>query len=60
VADWRKAEEASMVPVVVQQTFNTDYVDPIQVKTQMLAGIKYGSTVQVTGGGSGKYGMQML
>lgn len=60
VADWRKAEEASMAPVVVQQTFNTDYVDPIQVKTQMLAGIKYGSTVQVTGGGAGKYGMQML
>jgi DNA anti-recombination protein RmuC len=57
-ADFRRAEEASMAPVVVQQTFNTDYVDPIQVKTQMLAAMKYGSTVQVAGGGgSGRYGM---
>jgi hypothetical protein len=59
-ADFRRAEEASMAPVVVQQTFNTDYVDPIQVKTQMLAAMKYGSTVQVAGRSGGGGGMLML
>jgi hypothetical protein len=60
VASWRAGEEKSMAGLVINQTFNTDYVDPIQVKTQMLNAIKYGSTVQVTapvGGGGGKYGM---
>lgn len=57
VADWRKGEQASTNGVVVNQTFNTDYVDPIQVKAQMLNAMKYGSTVQVSGGGSGRYGM---
>lgn len=60
VASWRAGEEKSMAGLTINQTFNTDYVDPIQVKTQMLNAIKYGSTVQVTtpvGGGGGKYGM---
>jgi hypothetical protein len=37
-----------MAGLTINQTFNTDYVDPIQVKTQMLNAIKYGSTVETT------------
>lgn len=48
VASWRAGEEKSMTGLTINQTFNTDYVDPIQVKTQMLNAIKYGSVVQVT------------
>lgn len=47
VASWRAGEERSMAALNINQTFNTDYVDPIQVKTQMLNAMKYGSTVQI-------------
>jgi len=48
VASFRAGEEKSMAGLTINQTFNTDYVDPIQVKTQMLNAIKYGSTVETT------------
>jgi hypothetical protein len=48
IASFRAGEEKSMAGLTINQTFNTDYVDPIQVKTQMLNAIKYGSTVETT------------